>query len=98
MEISQDGYRAMSAIMHALARSLCGGRIAFILEGGYSLAGLREGTEAVLETLTATSPIEILAAIELRPGSALKGIVDRVGQVHAHRIRDFAAAESFSGS
>jgi acetoin utilization deacetylase AcuC-like enzyme len=92
MEITQYGYRAMSTIMLELAKSLCGGRIVFILEGGYSLAGVREGTEAVLETLTAAAPMQAPTAIELVPGAALTGIVDRVGQVHAHRIRDFAAA------
>ena len=93
MEISHDGYRAMSAIMCELAKSLCGGRIAFILEGGYSLAGVREGTEAVLETLTAASPMKIPAPTDLYPGSVLTGIIDRVGQVHAHRIREFAAPQ-----
>jgi acetoin utilization deacetylase AcuC-like enzyme len=93
MEISQAGYRAMSTIMCGLAETLCDGRIVFILEGGYSLAGVREGAEAVLETLTTASPDPHPSSIALEPGATLTAIVDRVGAVHGDRIRDFAVAE-----
>jgi acetoin utilization deacetylase AcuC-like enzyme len=92
MEISQDGYRAMSTIMRQLADSLCGGRIAFVLEGGYSLVGVREGAEAVLESLTNPSPSPLPPPAELTPGSVLRGLVDRVSLVHGRRIPDLGSA------
>ena len=103
MELSQNGYRTMSRIMRSLAETLCDGRIVFILEGGYSLDGVREGTEAVLEILTTTTTstaTTTLSAqqeqhhpvIELEPGSPLKGIVDRVVEVHGRRIAGLGAA------
>ncbi len=94
MELSQKGYRAMSAIMRSLAETLCGGRIVFVLEGGYSLDGVREGTEAVLGTLTTAysqqDPPQ--PAIDLEPGSTLSGIVDRVVDVHGRHIKGLGAA------
>jgi acetoin utilization deacetylase AcuC-like enzyme len=92
MEISQYGYRAMSTIMRWLADTLCGGRIAFVLEGGYSLVGVREGAEAVLESLTNTSPSPLPPPTELTPGSVLRGLVDRVALVHGRQIPDLGRA------
>jgi acetoin utilization deacetylase AcuC-like enzyme len=92
MEISLEGYRAMSILMRRLADDLCEGRIAFILEGGYSLLGVREGGRAVLESLTQTSSTSLPSPIELAPGSVLRGLVDRVVEVHGGRIPDLGAA------
>lgn len=97
MEVSQDGYRAISMLMRRLADTLCDGRILFILEGGYSLSGIREGTEAVLECLTAPSapvmqPMQPQPTIELTPGSTLYGLIDRVVEVHGKRIPGLGAA------
>jgi len=94
MELSQSGYRTMAMIMRSLADTLCDGRIVFVLEGGYSLDGVREGTEAVLESLTAVSPqpLHTHPVIELEPGSTLKGIVDRVVDVHGRQIKGLGAA------
>lgn len=92
MEISQQGYRAMSTIMRGLADTLCGGRIAFILEGGYSLIGVREGAHAVLESLTNPSTPQPQSPVELIPGSVLCGLIDRVVQVHGQRIPDLGSA------
>jgi acetoin utilization deacetylase AcuC-like enzyme len=92
MNVSRDGYRAMSTIMRRLADTLCGGRIVFILEGGYSLAGIREGAEAVLESLTTQSVPATQPAVELTPGSTLYGLIDRVVEVHGGRIPDLGTS------
>ncbi len=92
MEISLEGYRAMSIIMRGLADELCAGRIVYILEGGYSLLGVREGARAVLESLTSLSTPAMPAPVELTPGSVLRGLVDRVVEVHGRRIPDLGAA------
>ncbi|MHC4422750.1 MAG: histone deacetylase family protein, partial [Planctomycetota bacterium] len=36
MRVTGQGYRAMAQIVRALAEELCGGRLAYVLEGGYA--------------------------------------------------------------
>ncbi len=103
MDLSIDGYRGMASLMRSLAESLCGGRIAYILEGGYALSGVREGACAVLESLTAESAsaqgsASALAALalpaveDLEAGTTLCRLVDRAVEVHGSRIPDLGAA------
>lgn len=92
MEIGLEGYRAMAALMRSLADTLCGGRILFVLEGGYSLLGVREGTRAVLESLVAAEPPTLAAPVPLEAGSMLRALVDRVVDVHGSRIPDLGSA------
>jgi acetoin utilization deacetylase AcuC-like enzyme len=92
MEISTAGFQRLAQSMSALAHEVCGGRIAYILEGGYALSGLREGTGAVLESLLTTAPAEPPPSIGLEAGSLLGGLVDRVVEVHGGRIPNLGAA------
>jgi acetoin utilization deacetylase AcuC-like enzyme len=91
MRVTRAGYAAMTAIVRALADELSGGRMLFVLEGGYSLRGLREGTQAVLAGLLGEPPA-LPAARDLVPGSALERLVARSAQVHAARIPGIGAA------
>ena len=91
MEISFEGYRAMSTVMRGLADTLCGGRIVFVLEGGYALSGVREGGRSVLESLLSESSPGAPETLDLEAGSTLASIVDRVVAVHGGRIRDLGA-------
>jgi acetoin utilization deacetylase AcuC-like enzyme len=90
MFVSRAGYAALAAIVRALADDLSGGRLLFVLEGGYSLRGLREGMDAVLEGLLAPSPT-LPAPVDLAPGSPLAALVARTAAVHGARIPDFGA-------
>jgi hypothetical protein len=63
----------------------------FVLEGGYSLRGLREGTQAVIAGLLAESSAPP-AALDLVPGSALERLVARSVQVHGGRIPGLGTA------
>jgi acetoin utilization deacetylase AcuC-like enzyme len=51
MNVSEDGYALMTYILKQIANSVCNGRILFILEGGYSLEGLRTCGRRVLQEL-----------------------------------------------
>jgi acetoin utilization deacetylase AcuC-like enzyme len=82
MQVTGDGFVAMSAIVRRLADELCGGRLAFVLEGGYSLQGLREGTTAVLDAMLAVNAPAAPEAAALEPGSLLARIVEPVVAVH----------------
>ena len=87
--------RAMARVMRSLADTLCEGRLVHILEGGYALSGVRDGTRAVLESLLA-EPAKLAYGTEdgrnnLEPGSVLKSIVDNVFEVHGRRIPNLGA-------
>lgn len=42
MMVTPEGYGLIALLLVDIAEAVCGGRIAFILEGGYSLRGIRE--------------------------------------------------------
>ncbi len=92
MELGLGGYRAMASQLRRLADDLCEGRLAYVLEGGYALDGVREGARAVLESLVADEAPAVESPAPLEPGSRLRGLVDRVVEVHGARIPDLGAA------
>jgi len=90
MEVSGAGFAALTGILRALAQDLCGGRLVFLLEGGYAESGLYEGTAAVLDTLLEASP-RPPPAPDAPPGSTLRGLVDRVAALHRGRCPEIGA-------
>jgi acetoin utilization deacetylase AcuC-like enzyme len=82
MQVSGEGFREMARIVRALAERCCEGRVALVLEGGYSPAGLCEGTAAVLDALLEPEPAQLAPLPTLRPASALARVVDRVASAH----------------
>jgi acetoin utilization deacetylase AcuC-like enzyme len=91
MRVTRSGYAAMTTIVRALADELSGGRMLFVLEGGYSLRGLREGVEAVIAALLADSPA-LPSAPDAAPGTVLERLVTRTAQVHGSRFPGIGAA------
>jgi acetoin utilization deacetylase AcuC-like enzyme len=87
MRVTGLGYRAMTQIMRELSDELCGGRIAFVLEGGYSPQGLKEGTAGVLTGMLEpeSEPLPD-APVDVPEGSNLKAIVEAVADVHGDTI------------
>ena len=51
MTVTEAGFSQMARAMLQLAEVYCGGKIAFLLEGGYDLTALRSSVAGVLETL-----------------------------------------------
>jgi acetoin utilization deacetylase AcuC-like enzyme len=90
MQVDFEGYARMAAIMRSLAEMLCEGRIVHVLEGGYALSGVRDGTRAVLESLVAEAEPLVRddreGRTDLPAGTALRSIVDGVHAVHGRRI------------
>ncbi|MCP3982790.1 MAG: histone deacetylase [bacterium] len=87
MNVSSAGYLAMAAALRAAADDLCEGRLAFILEGGYALRGLREGVEATLTASLAEVP-PIARAVEAPKGTVLRQVIDQVAAAHDSTIPD----------
>jgi len=83
MEISGAGFRGMTQIVREVAEATCNGRIAFVLEGGYSAQGLAEGTAGVLSGMLepAGDPLS-QQPVAVPVGSNLEQIVNTVSQVH----------------
>jgi len=85
MRVTRAGYAAMTAIVRALAEELSGGRMLFVLEGGYSLRGLAEGVDALLAGLVADAPAPP-DPLDLPRGSVLEKLVARAAALHGARI------------
>ena len=51
MNVTDEGFGAMAQVLLRLAERHAGGKIAFLLEGGYDLAALRKSVAAVLNAM-----------------------------------------------
>ena len=56
MDVTEEGFGAMARILLSLAARFAEARIAFLLEGGYDLAGLRNSVAAVLAAQCEQNP------------------------------------------
>jgi len=54
MRITTDGYRWIGRTLGDFSKDLCGGKIAYVLEGGYDLTALRDSSEAILEEMVSS--------------------------------------------
>ncbi len=91
MNVSGAGFGAMSAIVRALAEELCGGRVAFVLEGGYAASGLEEGVGGLLAACLAKRAVTP-AAVAAPPESLLGRVVERLVGIHGDRFAGLGAA------
>jgi acetoin utilization deacetylase AcuC-like enzyme len=57
MEVSVEGFGALAAAVVEMARPSARGRVLCALEGGYNLAGLREGVRQALLALAGSPPL-----------------------------------------
>ncbi|MYL24172.1 histone deacetylase [Halomonas alkaliantarctica] len=51
LNVSYEGFGALTGFLQRLAEQYCEGRLVFVLEGGYNLESLARGTRAVLSVL-----------------------------------------------
>jgi acetoin utilization deacetylase AcuC-like enzyme len=56
MRVTPEGYGLMTALLCDLAAEVCGGRIAFVMEGGYSVEGIRACGRRVFQALCRPAP------------------------------------------
>ncbi len=59
MALTQAGYGSVAASLMLAAERWCYGRICFLLEGGYSLEGLKDSSRAVLVEMEKEHPDEL---------------------------------------
>jgi acetoin utilization deacetylase AcuC-like enzyme len=77
MEVTEAGFAGMARLLLELADQYAGGKIAFLLEGGYDLTALRKSVAAVLETMQQDSRVIETA----KPGDRIEPLVRRILQV-----------------
>jgi acetoin utilization deacetylase AcuC-like enzyme len=88
MEISATGFLAMATFVRALADSLCDGRLAFVLEGGYALSGLREGVSGCLVAALAPEVPKLPPLVPLADGTAFAHIVAQAAEAQRPYVAD----------
>jgi acetoin utilization deacetylase AcuC-like enzyme len=72
MNVTPDGYALITYMLKQLAKKVCSGRIIFVLEGGYSIRGIRECGLRVFQELVdlpTLSPEKIRRMTPEKPGS-----------------------------
>ncbi len=82
MQVTPKGYAAMTRSIMGLARECASERLAFTLEGGYHLTGLRESVKGVLKELIGESILTTDDLEGLEKGAA-PGIVKEVMKVQS---------------
>ena len=73
MAVTEQGFGTMAGAMMELARKHTGGKIAFLLEGGYDLSALRNSVATVLDRMQSAE------AARLDPGG--ERIAPRIREV-----------------
>jgi acetoin utilization deacetylase AcuC-like enzyme len=51
MRMTTEGFRWIAQTIGDLAEECCGGKVLYVLEGGYDLKALRDSVEATLEEM-----------------------------------------------
>lgn len=80
MNVTEKGYRFLTDAVLRVADATCGGKIVFLLEGGYDLGALRKSVRAVLETMNQgiSQDIQALAGSKLSGSSQAPQIIAAV--------------------
>ena len=78
MNVTEEGFGAMAAILMALAEKHAGGKIAFLLEGGYDLAALKNSVVAVLGKMAGRAES---IAHSAKGGEAIEPVIRKVRSV-----------------
>ncbi|MFZ5775121.1 MAG: histone deacetylase [Thermodesulfobacteriota bacterium] len=66
MTVTKEGFAYLARVLAELAEELCGGRLVLALEGGYNLAGIREGMLATLAEMAGRSLLPAASEARLR--------------------------------
>lgn len=80
MAMRAPGFHALAALLRGIAEKHAGGRIVFVLEGGYDLAGLTESVRACAEALAAP---EAPRPAPVEPGPEAAEVLRASRKVHA---------------
>ncbi len=85
MRLTDAGYARLTQIMRRLAGELCGGRLAFVLEGGYSPTVAARAVETICRVLQEPPGIDVVGEGDRLPASPV--LRSRIAQVKATHER-----------
>jgi len=91
MDATSAGFRGMTSIIRSLADDISGGRLAFILEGGYSATGLIDGVTSVMDGIVGRDPTPYPPDTASEAGSVLERVCQQVLELHG---RDFSRVQA----
>jgi acetoin utilization deacetylase AcuC-like enzyme len=80
MDVTEEGFGAMAQKLLVLGEKFADGRVAFLLEGGYDLAGLRDSVVAVLDAMQDLRDNQGQASD--MPQGRIQPLLRRIRQVH----------------
>lgn len=72
MRVTPEGYALITSFLLAVAEKACQGKIAFIMEGGYSLRGIRECGLRVVQEICGVSTLDLRKIDRIIAGSPQK--------------------------
>ncbi len=78
MEVTGEGFGALTGIVKDIAQETCPGRILITLEGGYNPNGLRNGVRAVLLTLLGEQSLPGV----LSPSPETVRVIEKITKIH----------------
>lgn len=81
MNVTPEGFAALTSLIMNMAQSSCQGRLVIALEGGYHLQGLRDSVKATLKELTGES-IQSGSEKEGKQLSNTEKIIEKVKRRH----------------
>jgi len=83
MRVTPEGYGLMTALLADMATEVCSGRIAFVMEGGYSAEGIRECGLKVFQSLCRPSPSNLETLHKLEGADPFKlGALKKAIEIH----------------
>ena len=83
MNCTPEGYALMTSILAEIAEKSCNGRIAFVLEGGYSIKGIRECGLRVMQELCDVSTMSEDRENRIRnQGGGMPPTLEKVIEIH----------------
>jgi acetoin utilization deacetylase AcuC-like enzyme len=86
LQFTDSTYHTLSSGLRDLATRLCGGRIVFLLEGGYDLTGLAGGAadsfRALLGVAPAAADATAARALLAEPAEKVQAMLREVRAVH----------------
>jgi len=59
MLVTEEGFATMASLLLDLAQKFAGGKVAFLLEGGYNLKALKSSVAAVLQIISGEQQIDL---------------------------------------
>ena len=92
MRVGEEGFAAMAAVVRSLADDVCGGRLAYFLEGGYSISALLQGTGVVLDAALSADAPALPPPVDAPGESFLGQLVGLVRGVHGVRYPALGAS------